>query len=256
MSDKRSRRGYFQVEEAAIQKLSGAFDKPADTRNALLCYTILCRKANLKRAWTFEDTIASMAKDLFMEYRDAQKALELVEAAGLLRIERRKIPGTKANAPSLYTIVRPSDDTSVPPDITTAPSDILPEASRIHPPDDEHRSFPNQYPKNGAKTFPNQHVFKKTSTSSDDDVLVQSLEASGCSEERLRFIEKFNDFARSHGHALLPITVYTEELAKALDSHEDDGFEDLSNTIEQEVKEFNGPPDKRLTLVRLVWGSY
>ena len=258
MSDKKSRRGYFQVEEAAIQKLSGAFDKPADTRNALLCYTILCRKANLKRAWTFEDTIASMAKDMFMEYRDAWRALQLVEAAGLLIIERRKIPGTKANAPSLYTVIRPSDNTSAPPDVMTAPSVNTTEASGIHPPEDEHRSFPNQYPKNGAKTFPNQHDFKKSSTSSVDDVRAfdEALKAEFISEERKEFIRKFNNHAKANPHALLPITAYTAELDKALDLHEDDGFEDLSATIEQEVRDFDGPPDKRLTLVRLVWGSY
>ena len=258
MSDKKIRRGYFQVEEAAIQKISGAFDKPSDTRNALFCYMVLCRKANLKRAWTFEDTVGSMAKDLFMAYRDAQKSLQLVEACGLLRIERRKVPGTNANAPSLYTVVRPSDNTSAPSDIMSVPCDNTSEASREDHVHDESRTFPNQYPKNDAKTFPNQHVFKKTSTSSDDDVHAfdESLKAECISEERREFIRKFNDHAKANPHALLPITAYTEELDKALDLHEDDGFEDLSATIEQEVRDFDGPPDKRLTLVRLVWGSY
>ena len=219
---------------------------------------VLCRKANLKRSWTFEDTVGSMAKDLFMAYRDAQKSLELVEACGLLCIERRKIPGTKANAPSLYKVVRPSDDTSAPPDIMSEPSDNTSEASREDRVHDESRSFPKTYPKNGAKTFPNQHGFKKPSTSSKDDVCPfdESLKAEFISEERKAFIRKFNDHAKANPHALLPITAYTPELDKALDAHEGDGFEDLCTIIEQEVRDFDGPPDKRLTLVRLVWGNY
>ena len=100
--------------------------------------------------------------------------------------------------------------------------------------------------------------FKKPSTSSDDDVhaFLKHLQEQCISEERRQFILKFNDYARSHSSALLPVTIYTDELDKALDTHEDDGFEDLSNTIEQEVKDFDGAPDKRLTLVRLVWGGY
>jgi len=252
------RRGFFQVEEAALQILSGRFDKHADTRNALFCYMVLCRKANLKRAWTFEDTIGSMANDLFMAYRDAQKALELVASAGLLRIERRKIPGAKANAPSLYTVLRPSDNRSEPHDIMSVPSDNTSEASRKDRVHDESRSFPKKYPKNGTKTFPKKHVLKKTSTSSNDDVHVfeEFLEAEFISEERKEFIRKFNDLVKSNPHALLPIDVYTDEVAKALDLHEDDDFEDLSNTIAEGLKSFNGPPDKRLTLVRLVWGNY
>jgi hypothetical protein len=101
------------------------------------------------------------------------------------------------------------------------------------------------------------HFFKKKSTgTSSDDALDRSLEASECSEERIQFIRKFNDHARLNPRALLPITVYTEELASALDVHEDDCFEDLSATIEQEVKAFDGPANKRLTLVRLVWGNH
>ncbi len=82
------------------------------------------------------------------------------------------------------------------------------------------------------------------------------MKAEGISEERKAFIRKFNDYAKANPHALLPITAYAPELDKALDAHEDDGFEDLCTIIEQEVRDFDGPPDKRLTLVRLVWGNY
>ena len=72
---------------------------------------------------------------------------------------------------------------------------------------------------------------------------------------RDEFIRQFNDYARSHSHALLPITAYTSELDKALDVHEDN-LGDLFDTVAEAVENFTGESDKRLTLVRLAWGSY
>jgi hypothetical protein len=239
------RRGWFPVEEAAMQKLSAAFDKPSDTRNALLCYVVLCRKANLKRTWQFEDTIASMSKDLFMAYRDAQKALELVEAAGLLKIERRKIPGTNANAPSLYTVVKPSDNRSEPPDIMSAPYDNTSEASRKDHVHDESRTFPKTIPKNNAKTLPKKHDSKESNTSFLSEI----------PEDRRQFLLSFNQIAKANKQALLPVDIYTDEVDKALDVHEGN-FDDLLETIKQEVENLEGPPDKALTLVRIVWSNY
>ena len=49
------------------------------------------------------------------EYRETQRALGYVESIGLVRIQRRKVSGTKENAPSIYTVV-----TLLPPPATTS----------------------------------------------------------------------------------------------------------------------------------------
>lgn len=103
-SRKRPHGGFFRVSEDAVRHIELAFEEPCHHRAALLCYVTLCRKANLRGSETYEDTIASLAADMGYAYRDAQKALRLVEGIGLVRVHRRKIPGTKAHAPSIYTI--------------------------------------------------------------------------------------------------------------------------------------------------------
>ena len=243
---KKSRLGWFRVEEAAIQQLMVSFDKPADTRNAMLCYLVLCRKVNLKKATTFEDTIRSMACDMCMVYRDAQKALQLVESTGLLQIERRKIPRTNSNAPSVYTVLKPSD--------------IMSEGSRRDVVTDESRSFTKSNPKNDKKTSAKKHCFEKQSTSFSEtpknDVFLSQLKEVNISEERQQFIRKFNEYAKLHSHALLPIDVYTEELDRALNVHEDNSFVLLFEAVTEEVGKFDGTSGKRLTLVRIVWENH
>ena len=165
---------------------------------------------------------------------------------------RIRVPGTKENAPSLYTVIRLRSD------IMSVPTDITSEGSRRDRVHDESRTFPKNSP-SLPQAVPKKHGFKKPSTSfqgNDDHIFLKHLQEQCISEERRQFILKFNDYARSHSHALLPITSYSPELDKALDAHEDYGFEDLSSTIEQEVKDFDGPADKRLTLVRIAWDNY
>ena len=236
--------GWFRVEEEAMRLIDRSWDKLCNARSAANCYVTLCRIANLKGNDVFEVSIASLARDMHCVYRDAQKALALVESIGLVKIERRKIPGTKENAPSIYTVVRARPDTK------SAPTDNMSEGHGRDHVHDPSRSFPKNGSKNSSKNF-------SKSTSSDDDVFAfeESLKAKDISEEKKEFIRKFNDYARSHSHALLPITAYTSELVKALDVHEDN-LGDLFDTVAEAVENFTGESDKRLTLVRLAWGSY
>ena len=104
-----------------------------------------------------------------------------------------------------------------------------------------------------------KHDFKKSSTSFSakkqaHDFLRQLEEE--CNSERKDFILRFNALAASHPHMLLPVDDYTKQLDKALDNHENDGFEELLNTIYGAIKNFDGEPHKRLTLVRLAWENY
>ena len=132
-----------------MRLIDRSFDKLCDARNAATCYTTLCRIANLKGRDAFEISIASLARDLHCVYRDAQKALALVAAIKLVKIERRKIPGTKENAPSFYTITR------IRPDIMSAPTDNTSEGlgrDRVHDPS---RTLPKNSPNNAPSTSPN-----------------------------------------------------------------------------------------------------
>lgn len=100
----RTHAGFFRVSEQAIRLIHNSVEERWATRAAILAYVTLCRKANLRRSTTFEDRIASLAQDMAFEYRDTQKAICLLERLGLVKVLRRKIAGTKANAPSIYTV--------------------------------------------------------------------------------------------------------------------------------------------------------
>jgi hypothetical protein len=96
--------GFFRVSEEAMRRIAKTFDEPSVIRAATLAYVTFCRKANLRGRETFEDTVGSLAQDMAYSYRDAQKAVKLLESIGLIHVRRRKIPGTKANAPSIYSV--------------------------------------------------------------------------------------------------------------------------------------------------------
>lgn len=96
--------GFFRVSEEAMRRIANTFDEPSVIRAATLAYVTFCRKANLRGRETFEDTVGSLARDMAYSYRDAQKAVRLLEGIGLVQVRRRKIPGTKANAPSIYAL--------------------------------------------------------------------------------------------------------------------------------------------------------
>lgn len=97
--------GYFRLSEEAMRKIAVSFEKLSTTRAAILVYVTLCRKANLRGCTTFEDRLANLAQDAAMQYRETQRAVKLLESIGLVLIERRKVPGTKENAPNVYTVI-------------------------------------------------------------------------------------------------------------------------------------------------------
>ena len=103
-SRNRQHRGFFRVSEEAIREISQRLDDPCDQRAAMLAYVTFCRKVNLRGSETFEDTIRSIGADMAYGPREARSAVRLLEDLKLVRVQRRKIPGTKANAPSVYTV--------------------------------------------------------------------------------------------------------------------------------------------------------
>jgi hypothetical protein len=103
-SRNRQHRGFFRVSEEAIRQISQRLDDPCDQRAAMLAYMTLCRKVNLRGSETFEDTIRNIGADMAYGPREARSAVRLLEDLKLVRVQRRKIPGTKANAPSIYTV--------------------------------------------------------------------------------------------------------------------------------------------------------
>jgi hypothetical protein len=103
-SRKRPHLGYWCTAEEAFRVIERSFEEMWAQRAAKSAYTALCRKANLRGAATFEDTIGNLAKDMSYGYREAQRAVRLLENIGLVAVTRRKIPGTKANSPSIYAV--------------------------------------------------------------------------------------------------------------------------------------------------------
>jgi hypothetical protein len=97
--------GFFRVSEEAMRKIAVSFENPSATRAAMLAYVTLCRKANLRNTTTFDDRLVNMAQDMAFPYREAQSALKLLESIGLVVIQRRKVAGTKENAPNVYTVI-------------------------------------------------------------------------------------------------------------------------------------------------------
>jgi hypothetical protein len=96
--------GFFRVGEEAMRKIAASFEEPWAARAAMLAYVTLCRKANLRNTATFADRLASMAQDMAFSYREAQRAIGLLESIGLVTVERRTIPGTAAKLPSIYHV--------------------------------------------------------------------------------------------------------------------------------------------------------
>lgn len=101
---KAAHRGFFKVPEEGVRKILESFEQPCHTRAALLAYMTLYRKANLRGNLSFEDRLTNMARDVALPYRDTQNAIKLLEAIGLVSVERRTLEGTSAKLPSIYTL--------------------------------------------------------------------------------------------------------------------------------------------------------
>jgi hypothetical protein len=98
--------GFFRVFEEDLRKIESTFDSPSAKRKAFAAWIAVLRIANLEGSETFTRNIGSLAFDMSFSYRHAQDALVLLERSGLLQIVRKKIEGTKENAPSVYTLLQ------------------------------------------------------------------------------------------------------------------------------------------------------
>jgi hypothetical protein len=76
----------------------------AAATRAALAYLGLCRAADAAGAFAFRRPISYLARLAFLQRRSLERALPDLERLGLLRVERRRISGTKANDLSLYTL--------------------------------------------------------------------------------------------------------------------------------------------------------
>lgn len=125
--------GFFRVSEEAMRKIATSFEEPHAIRAAMLAYITLCRKANLRNSAIFEDRLISVAQDMALPYREAQNAIRLVEEIGLVKIERRTMPGTSAKLPSIYHVQTLLPDAmTLLPDAITSGEDGLHSTSPHH----------------------------------------------------------------------------------------------------------------------------
>jgi hypothetical protein len=245
--ERHSHKGWFRVEEQAVRRLRDTYDVQSTYRLAFLVYVTLCRVANLEGSDTFTRRIASIAGDAGLSYNATAEGLELVRTAELVTITARTVSGSKERAPSEYRLERtsPVENGTFPTEKGRLPqscdSQVLPRVSKNAP----------RTSKNSIK----KHDFKKTSTSflqNDASNFLKRLDEEFISEERKEFIRKFNEYAESNPRALLPVDVYSPEVDRSLDIHEDDAFEDLSKLVAEQVENFKDVSGKRLTLVRII----
>jgi hypothetical protein len=212
--------GFFMVAEEAMRKIASSFEEPWATRAAMLAYFTLMRKANLRGSTSFEDRLASMAKDMALPYREAQRAIGLLESIGLVDVERRAIDGTHAKLPSIYSVrtLLPDAATSMPDAMTLCPHAItsMPDAGTLggdglreqsphlfqelsqellqephkepsSASDDAFNRFWNAYPLKVGKK-PAKQAWKKIKPLPDIEVILRSLEES---KEKLWKDERF-----------------------------------------------------------------
>jgi hypothetical protein len=109
---KKEHRGYYRIAEAAERRIEESFDQPHVRRAAKLTYHTLCRVANLRGASKFVADLNSLARDIGYSYREAQKAVRILESIGLLKITNRYVSDTKLKAPSCYEVVTLIPDNS------------------------------------------------------------------------------------------------------------------------------------------------
>lgn len=102
---KKEHRGYYRIAEAAERRIEESFDQPHVRRAAKLTYHTLCRVANLRGSGKFVADLNSLARDIGYSYREAQKAVRILESIGLLKITNRYVSDTKLKAPSCYEVV-------------------------------------------------------------------------------------------------------------------------------------------------------
>jgi hypothetical protein len=129
---------YCWQSKEALRQIERTYDSESRTRLACSAYLALTRIASDRRAESFECSIKEIARCMHYNYEEALEGVKLAEAARVVRVERRKVTGTKENAPSIYSLLRLSE---IPIRLSGPPSSEIPivyevieKEERTHPP--------------------------------------------------------------------------------------------------------------------------
>lgn len=108
MSTARSRtpeRPYCWQSKEALRQIERTYDSGPSTRLVRATYFALAQIASDRQAESFECSVKEIANCMHYRYDQTLKGIQLAEAAGIIKVERRKVPGTAENAPSIYTLL-------------------------------------------------------------------------------------------------------------------------------------------------------
>lgn len=95
---------YCWQNKEALRRIEQTFDSQSRVRLASCAYFALTRIASDKQSEIFECKVKDIANYMHYNYEQALEGIALAEAACVIHVERRKVPGTDENAPSIYTI--------------------------------------------------------------------------------------------------------------------------------------------------------
>ena len=96
---------YCWQSKEALRQIERTYDSESSTRLACAAYLALTRIASDKQAESFECSVKEIANYMHYRYDQTLKGIQLAEAAGVIKVERRKVAGTAENAPSIYTLL-------------------------------------------------------------------------------------------------------------------------------------------------------
>jgi hypothetical protein len=96
---------YCWQSKDALRQIESTYDSESSTRIACAAYLALTRIASDKGAESFECSVKDIAGYMHYRYNQTLKGIQLAEAAGVIKVERRKVPGTAENAPSVYMLL-------------------------------------------------------------------------------------------------------------------------------------------------------
>ena len=97
---------YCWQSKEALRKIERTYDSESRTRLASCAYFALTRIASDKESESFECSIREISHYMHYSYKEALEGIKLAEIAGVIRVERRLMLGTKENAPSIYTLLQ------------------------------------------------------------------------------------------------------------------------------------------------------
>jgi len=104
---------FTPVAKAAMDAIRDSLE-PEEAGSAMLTYLAVARLANDKGAESIEVPIGLIAHNACLNRRTVERRLVDLERLGAIRVERQRIPGTKANGFSRYTLTTLSRDLATP----------------------------------------------------------------------------------------------------------------------------------------------